>query len=55
MILSTITAALARGDRVKLPGRNPRNGAKVPVSEKAAPTSKTSRGMHRRVNPSESE
>ena len=67
-ILGTITAALARGDRVELrdfgvfavkkrearTGRNPRNGAEVPVSEKAVPTFKTSRDMHRRLNPNES-
>src|SRR5215207_7958769 len=67
-ILGTITAALARGDRVELrdfgvfavktrrarTGRNPRNGAQVPVSEKVIPTFKTSRGMHRRLNPNES-
>jgi len=68
-ILGTITAALARGDRVELRdfgvfavkrrgariGRNPRNGAEVPVSEKVIPTFKTSQDMHRRLNPSESE
>src|SRR5215213_1920221 len=67
-ILGTITTALARGDRVELrdfgvfavkkrearTGRNPRNGAEVPVSEKAVPTFKTSRDMHRRLNPNES-
>jgi integration host factor subunit beta len=67
-ILDTIPTALARGDRVELrdfgvlavktrgarTGRSPRNGAKVPVSEKAAPTFKTSRDMHRRLNPNES-
>ena len=66
-ILDTITAALARGDRVELrgfgvfavkrrgarTGLNPRNGAKVAVPEKVAPTFKTSRDMHRRLNPSE--
>ena len=64
-ILDTITAALARGDRVELrdfgvfaartrearTGRNPRNGTEVPVSEKVVPTFKTSRDMHRRLNP----
>ena len=64
-ILDTITTALARGDRVELrdfgvfavktrearTGRNPRNGAKVPVSEKVVPTFKTSRDMRRRLNP----
>ena len=66
-ILDTITTALARGDRVELrgfgvfaaktrnarTGRNPRNGSEVPVSEKVFPTFKTSRDMHRRLNPSE--
>jgi integration host factor subunit beta len=64
-ILDTVTAALARGDRVELrdfgvfavktrgarAGRNPRNGAQVAVAEKARPTFKTSRDMHRRLNP----
>ena len=64
-ILGTITAALARGDRVELrdfgvfavktrearTGRNPRNGAEVSVLEKVIPTFKTSRDMHRRLNP----
>src|SRR3954470_19439565 len=64
-ILDTITAALARGDRVELrdfgvfaartrearTGRNPRNGTEVPVSKKVVPTFKTSRDMHRRLNP----
>jgi integration host factor subunit beta len=68
-ILDTITAALARGDRVELrdfgvfaiktrgarTGRNPRNGAEVLVPEKVIPTFKTSREMHRRLNPTESE
>src|SRR5215217_98458 len=68
-ILGTITAALARGDRVELrgfgmftvkkrnarTGRNPRNGAEVPVSEKVIPTFKTSQDMHPRLNPSERE
>src|SRR5215211_7485957 len=63
-ILDTITAALARGDRVELrdfgvfavktrgarTGRNPHNGTEVAVSEKAVPTFKTSRDMHRRLN-----
>ena len=66
-ILDTITTALARGDRVELrgfgvfavkkrdarTGRNPRNGTKVAVPEKIVPTFKTSRDMHRRLNPSE--
>ncbi len=69
-ILGTIITALARGDRVELrdfgvfavrtgggarTGQNPRNGAEVSVSEKAVPTFKTSRDMHCRLNPSESE
>jgi integration host factor subunit beta len=66
-ILDTITTALAQGDRVELrgfgvfavktrearTGRNPRNGSKVPVSEKVFPTFKTRRDMHHRLNPSE--
>ncbi len=66
-ILGTITNALARGDRVELrgfgmftvkkrearTGRNPRNGEEVAVSEKVFPAFKTSRDMHRRLNPSE--
>ena len=66
-ILDTITTALARGDRVELrgfgmfrvkrrsarTGRNPRDGTQVPVSEKVVPMFKTSRDMHRRLNPSE--
>ena len=66
-ILGTITTALARGDRVELrdfgvfavktrearTGRNPRNGAEIAVSEKVVPTFKTSRDMHRRLNPAE--
>ena len=66
-ILDTITAGLARGDRVELrgfgvfgtrtrdarTGRNPRNGREVRVSEKVFPTFKTSRDMHHRLNLSE--
>ena len=66
-ILDTITTALAQGDRVELrdfgmfrvkrrnarTGRNPRDGTQVPVSEKVVPMFKTSRDMHRRLNPSE--
>jgi integration host factor subunit beta len=66
-ILDTITTALTRGDRVELrgfgmfrvkrrdarTGRNPRDGTQVPVSEKVVPMFKTSRDMHRRLNPSE--
>jgi len=65
MILDTITAALAQGDRVELrdfgvfavrkrdpyTARNPRNGAEVAVSEKTL-TFKTGREMRRRLNPS---
>jgi integration host factor subunit beta len=63
----TRPTALAQGDRVELrgfgvfavkkrdarTGRNPRNGTKVAVPEKIVPTFKTSRDMHRRLNPSE--
>ena len=66
-ILDTITMALARGDRVELrgfgmfrvkrrnarTGRNPRDGTQVPVSEKVIPAFKTSRDMHRRLNPTD--
>jgi len=66
-ILDTIAAALERGDRVELrgfgvftakrrsarPGRNPRSGAVVSVSEKVVPTFKMSREMLRRLNPGE--
>jgi integration host factor subunit beta len=66
-ILNTIMNALARGDRVELrgfgifaarkrearTGRNPRDGKEVAVSEKVIPTFKTSRDMHRRLNPSD--
>ena len=66
-ILDTITTALAQGDRVELrgfgmfrvkrrnarTGRNPRDGTQVAVSEKMTPMFKTSRDMHRRLNPSE--
>ena len=66
-ILDTITTALAQGDRVELrgfgvfgvktrgarTGRNPRDGTKVAVSDKVVPTFKTSRDMHRRLNPAE--
>jgi integration host factor subunit beta len=65
-ILDAITAALEQGDRVELrdfgvfrvktrtarTGRNPRTGGVVPVDEKAVPTFKTARNMHRRLNPS---
>jgi integration host factor subunit beta len=34
-------------------GRNPRSGEQVGVSEKVFPVFKTSRDMHRRLNPSE--
>jgi integration host factor subunit beta len=66
-ILGTITAALARGDRVELrgfgmftvkkrnarTGRNPRNGERVAVPEKGALAFKPSQDMHRRLNPTE--
>ena len=66
-ILGTITAALARGDRVELrgfgmftvkkrnarTGRNPRNGQRVAVPEKVALAFKPGQDMHRRLNPTE--
>ena len=66
-ILDTVADALAQGDRVELrgfgvftakrrsarPGRNPRSGAVVSVSEKVVPTFKMSREMLRRLNPGE--
>jgi integration host factor subunit beta len=45
-----VFAVKTRGART---GRNPRNGAEVPVSEKVTPTFKTSRDMHWRLNPTE--
>jgi integration host factor subunit beta len=67
VILETITAALARGDRVELrgfgafaverrqahTGRNPLNGKVVAVAEKAAVLFKMSGIVHRRLNPSD--
>jgi integration host factor subunit beta len=64
-ILDTITAALARGDRVELRDfgvfavkrrephtkRNLRNGGSVSVGPKAIPTFKTGWNMRRRLNP----
>ena len=64
-ILDTITTALAQGDRVELrgfgmfrvkrrnarTGRNPRDGTQVLISEKVIPAFKTSRDLHRRLNP----
>jgi integration host factor subunit beta len=64
-ILGTISEALARGDRVELrgfgtfgvktrgarSGRNPKTGDLVAVAEKAVPTFKTGKEMHRRLNP----
>src|SRR3954471_13463095 len=64
-ILDTITNALARGDRVELrgfgafavkrrnpgPGRTPRTGATVAVTEKVIPTFKTGKEMRARLNP----
>jgi integration host factor subunit beta len=64
-ILDTVAEALAQGDRVELrgfgvfmakrrgarPGRNPRSGAVVAVSEKVVPTFKMSREMLHRLNP----
>jgi integration host factor subunit beta len=66
-ILDTITAALARGDRVELrgfgvfttknrkarTGQGPRTGAEVAVSPKVVPAFKTGRDMHHRLSPSE--
>ena|ERR671911_690718 len=66
-ILGTITAVLARRDRVELRdfgvfalkrrqarmGRDPRTGAEVAISEKVTLTFKPGRDMHRRLNPSE--
>ena len=63
-ILDTITEALARGDRVELrgfgafsvkkrnarPGRNPRTGEAVSVSEKTIPVFKTGKDMRLRLN-----
>ena len=63
-ILEEITKAMARGDRVELRGfgafsvkrrtarvgRNPRTGAHVEVSEKAAPYFKTGKEMRLRLN-----
>jgi integration host factor subunit beta len=63
-ILDTITAALARGDRVELRGfgmftakkrsartaRNPRNRKAVVVPEKLLLAFKPSKDMHRRLN-----
>ena len=63
-ILDTIAEALARGDRVELrgfgafsvkkrdarPGRNPRTGETVSVSEKVIPVFKTGKEMRVRLN-----
>jgi integration host factor subunit beta len=63
-ILNTITAALARGDRVELrgfgafsvkdrparTGRNPRTGAQVSVRQKRIPFFKTGKEMRKRLN-----
>jgi integration host factor subunit beta len=63
-ILNTITAALARGDRVELrgfgafsvkdrparTGRNPRTGARVSVRQKRIPFFKTGKKMRKRLN-----
>jgi integration host factor subunit beta len=63
-ILDTVADALARGDRVELrgfgvftakrrgarPGRNPRTGTVVAVSEKVVPAFKMSREMLNRLN-----
>jgi integration host factor subunit beta len=63
-ILNTITAALARGDRVELrgfgafsvkdrparTGRNPRTGAQVSVRQKRIPFFKSGKEMRKRLN-----
>jgi integration host factor subunit beta len=63
-ILGEIADALSRGERVELRGfgafsarqrqartaRNPRTGAKVPVTEKLAPFFKTGKEMRARLN-----
>jgi integration host factor subunit beta len=63
-ILSGITAAMARGDRVELrgfgafsarhrsarTGRNPRTGTQVVVDHKRIPFFKTGKGMRERLN-----
>ena len=63
-IFSEITVALARGERGELrgfgaftvkkrdarTGRNPRNGAAVPVDEKAVPFFKAGKELRERVN-----
>jgi integration host factor subunit beta len=64
VVLSEITAALARGDRVELrgfgaftvkhrtarTGRNPRTGESVPVDEKAVPFFKAGKELRQRVD-----
>jgi integration host factor subunit beta len=64
-ILSAITAALARGDRVELrgfgvfsvrnrparTGRNPRTGVLVSVGQKKVPFFRIGKEMHKRLNP----
>ncbi len=64
VVLSEITAALARGDRVELrgfgaftvkhrtarTGRNPRTGQSVPVDEKAVPFFKAGKELRQRVD-----
>lgn len=63
-IFEEMIAAMARGDRVELrgigtftvrvrrgrPGRNPKTGAEVVVSERRYPHFKTGRPMHQRLN-----
>lgn len=67
-LLSEITAAMARGDRVELrgfgafsvkhrparTGRNPRTGTHVSVDEKSVPFFKTGKEMRERLNKRES-
>ena len=64
VVLTEITAALARGDRVELrgfgaftvkhrtarTGRNPRTGQSVPVDEKAVPFFKAGKELRQRVD-----
>ena len=63
-LFEEITAALARGDRVELPGfgafsvkhrdgrmgRNPRTGEQVPVPAKSVPFFKTGKELRERMN-----
>ena len=65
VVLDEIVTAMARKDRVELRGfgafsvkdragrigRNPRSGAKVRVAEKKMPVFRSSKEMHKRLNP----